>query len=251
MLKLTNISKNYTSNKDHPVEVLKQINLNIQQGEFVALLGPNGCGKTTLLEIISNLTKATNGVFSINNQNKKKPNIAMVFQDYRKSLFPWLKVKDNILFPLKLRHINKLEQKKLFSQICKNLNINTDLNQYPYQLSGGQQQMISILRGLIIEPDLYLLDEPLSSLDYQTKLFLLTKLHDIWMKKKITTIYVSHDIDEAIFLAQKIVLLSNKPTTISNIFKNPLPYPRNTKIIGSSNFATFKNKILLSYLNQL
>jgi NitT/TauT family transport system ATP-binding protein len=252
MLELKEISKNYNTKKPNRVEVLGHIDLKVSKGDFVAILGPNGCGKTTLLEIIGGLIKQTKGQVLINTKShNQKHSIAYIFQDYRNALLPWLTAKDNIIFPLKLNKTSKFERLKRFSDICEVIKTDIDFNCYPYQLSGGQQQLISILRGLVVNPDLCLFDEPLSSLDYQTKIFLLKVLHDLWLKTQITTVYVSHDIDEALFLATKIVVLSKKPTRIVKVFDNPLPFPRNMTLIGESDFIKLKNNILESYLNQI
>ena len=250
MLKIESIKKSY-ENQGRTIEVFANFNLEIIGGEFIAIFGPNGCGKTTLLNMVGNIIEPDSGKISFDGKLLDSLKIGYVFQDYRSSLFPWLKVRDNILFPLKLQRLAKDERDKILEALCKKFGCSFDLDAYPYQLSGGQQQFTSLLRGLVIEPQVYLLDEPFSSLDYQTTLFMLEKLADIWQKTKITTLFISHEIDEAIFLAQKIVLLSNKPTNVVKIFQNPLPYPRKIGLLGTPEFAILKREILNIYAQEI
>ena len=250
MLKIENIKKSY-KDQGRKTEVFADFNLEIIEGEFVAIFGPNACGKTTLLNLIGNIVEPDAGGISFGGKPLDSLKIGYVFQDYKNSLFPWLKVRDNIAFPLKLRKVTKSERDKIVNILCKKFGCTFNLDTYPYQLSGGQQQFISLLRGLAIDPQIYLLDEPFSSLDYQTTLLMLEKLADMWQKTKVTTLFVSHEIDEAIFLAQKIVLLSNKPTDVVKIFQNPLPYPRKINLIGTPEFANLKREVLNIYAEEI
>lgn len=241
MLKIMNIKKKYQETQN---EVFGDFNLEVDKGEFVSLFGPNGCGKTTLLNLVAGISKPNRGSITFHNKSFNNSRIGYVFQDYRGSLFPWLKIKDNISFPLKFKGFSKKERHEAVKELCSKHHCDINLELYPYDLSGGQQQFISLLRGLIIEPEIYLFDEPFSSLDYQTTLSLLEKFSAIYTKTKITTLFVSHEIDDAIFLAQKIILLSNKPTKIMRIIENKMPYPRKIESLGTSNFANLKHEIL-------
>lgn len=249
-MKISNLKKSY-KNRGENVEVFSNLSAEIDPGEFVAIFGPNGCGKTTLLNIIANSVAPDGGAVIYDKERMDTIKIGYVFQDYRHSLFPWLKVKNNIAFPLKLRGVPKMERHEKVRGLCEKFGCTFDLDVYPYQLSGGQQQFASLLRGLIISPDIYLLDEPFSSLDYQTRLFMLEKLVEIWGELHTTTIFVSHDIDEAIFLAQKVLLLSNKPTKVVKTLLNPLPYPRQISLIGTPEFAEMKKEILSIYAYEI
>ncbi|PIR05620.1 nitrate ABC transporter ATP-binding protein [Candidatus Kuenenbacteria bacterium CG11_big_fil_rev_8_21_14_0_20_37_9] len=246
MLKITNLSKSYQHNGS-PVKVFELLNLEILRGEFVGIFGPNGCGKTTLLNLISGLDKNFSG--EINFDNKVK--ISYIFQNYRESIFPWLTIAENIAYPLKLRGHTREEQREAARKICNQFDIKFDLSDYPHTLSGGQQQLAAILRGLITKPDILLFDEPLSSLDYQTTLFMLNKIQEIWQETKTTILFISHNIDEAVTLSQKIILLSNKPTKIVKIFDNHLNYPRKTDILGSSEFVELKHNILSEFTHEI
>lgn len=246
MLKINNLEKIYNHNGS-PVKVFDSLNLEIARGEFIGIFGPNGCGKTTLLNLISGLDKNFSGKISFDNKVK----ISYVFQNYRESIFPWLTIADNITYPLKLQGLSHKEQRKAAQNICNQFNIKLNLSDYPYTLSGGQQQLVVILRGLITKPDILLFDEPLSSLDYQTTLFMLNKIQEIWQETKTTIFFISHDIDEAITLSQKIILLSNKPTRIIRTFDNRLNYPRKTDIMGTSEFIELKYNILSVFTNEV
>ncbi len=243
--------RKYFKENNSLVEVFNNFNLNISQGEFGVIFGPNGCGKTTLLNIIAGIIAPEGGTVTFANEPMQSVKVGYVFQDYRNSLFPWLTAGDNIAFPLKLQGLGRAGRNDIIQALCKKYGCSLDLNVYPYQLSSGQQQFISLLRGLAVEPQIYLLDEPFSSLDYQTTLSMWGKLADIWQQAKITTLFVSHDIDEAILLAQKIILLSNKSASVIKIFPNPLPYPRQVSIMGTSEFADFKGEILAAYIQEI
>lgn len=246
MLKIDNLKKVYDHN-GNSVEVFDSFNLEISRGEFVGIFGPNGCGKTTLLNLISGLDKEFSGKIDFDNKAKT----SYIFQNYRESIFPWLTIADNISYPLKLRGLSKKEQSNAAQSICNQFNIKFNLSDYPYTLSGGQQQLVAILRGLITKPDILLFDEPLSSLDYQTTLFMLKKIQEIWQETKTTVIFISHDIDEAITLSQKIILLSNKPTKVIKIFDNRLHYPRKTDIMGTNEFVELKHNILSVFTDEV
>lgn len=246
MLKINNLKKIYDHN-GNSVGVFDSLNLEISRGEFIGIFGPNGCGKTTLLNLISGLDKEFSGKIDFDNKAK----ISYIFQNYRESIFPWLTIADNITYPLKLRGISHEKQKDAAKIICNQFGIKFDLSDYPYTLSGGQQQLVAILRGLITKPDILLFDEPLSSLDYQTTLFMLNKIQEIWQETKTTIIFISHDIDEAIMLSQKIFLLSNKPTKVTKIFDNHFNYPRKVDAMGTKEYVELKHSILSVFTDEV
>ncbi|OGG11609.1 hypothetical protein A2Z00_05030, partial [Candidatus Gottesmanbacteria bacterium RBG_13_45_10] len=245
MLKLNNLKKTYKSQRQ--TKVFENLNMSVNKGEFVAIFGPNGCGKSTLLNLIAGLTQLDEGRIVFDGKKVEKLNIGFVFQDYKSSLFPWLKAGENIAFPFTMKNMQKDKADALVKKIYEKYDCNFNLEAYPYELSGGQQQLVALLRSLIIHPDIFLLDEPFSSLDYQTTLLLLEKLSMIWHEMKITTLFVSHEIDDAIFLAQKIILLSNKPTRIIKTFTVPKSYPRKLSFMGSKQFNSIKSNILTLY----
>ena len=246
MLQIHNLKKSYFDGKIQQV-IFEDLNLEIEHGKFTAILGPNGCGKTTLLNILAGITHCDGGKIFFNKRDLNSVKVGYVFQDYRRSLFPWRRVKENISFPLKILGLDKKTREKECVGICQQFNINVDPEAFPYQLSGGQQQLISFIRGLIIKPDLYLLDEPFSSLDHDTTLRMMMKLSQIWDKTRITTLLVSHDIDEAIFSSNQIIVLSNKPSRVIKIFTNPLPYPRTLELFATEEYHKLKKDVLSIY----
>lgn len=231
-------------NKLEEVPVLKNINLTIQNGEFVSIFGPNGCGKSTLFNILSGLIPPSNGEVTINGNSLGKAKVGYVFQYFRDSLLPWRKNIDNILLPLELRHIPKKLRLLKLSKLLEKLDINIPLDVYPYQLSGGQQQILAIIRALVDDVDLLLLDEPFSGLNYLLKSSLYEKVLDIWQKTKITTILISHDIEEAIFLAGKLVILSERPASIVCNIEIDIPYPRTIDTLHSQRFFSIKSQAI-------
>lgn len=249
MLTVSALRKTYQNQQK--TKVFDNFDLNINKGEFVAIFGPNGCGKSTLLNAIAGITDIDGGKISFEGKETDKLNMGFVFQDYKNSLFPWLKAKENIAFPLKIKGNSNKNITSLIKKIYKKYNCNFKLGAYPYELSGGQQQMVALLRSLVINPDIFLLDEPFSSLDYQTTLLLLEQLSKMWHELKMTTLFVSHELDDAIFLAQKIILLSKKPTRVIKTFTVPFTYPRKLSIMGSREFSDIKRDIFSLYAKEI
>ncbi|MEW6606556.1 MAG: ABC transporter ATP-binding protein [bacterium] len=230
--------------KQQKVEVLDSINLKIKKGEFVTFFGPNGCGKTTLLNIIAGLLNFDEGTVEINGKHPEESKISFIFQNYRDSLLPWKKSIDNISFPLELQRIPRKQRYERVRNFLDKLGLKLPDALYPYQISGGQQQLLAIIRALIYDPDVLLMDEPFGSLDYQTRIYMQNKILDIWEKTKKTVLFVSHEIDEAIYLADRIVLFSNKPTKIIEILENTLPRPRNHSTLELQEFFILKTRAL-------
>jgi NitT/TauT family transport system ATP-binding protein len=196
-------------------EVLfEDFSLQIKTSETVGIFGPNGCGKTTLLNMISGLAKPDSGEILLFGEKPCRQKIAYVFQDYQNSLFPWLTVKENILFPLSLRKTNKKVMNEKLEDLQEKIKIPFDIDKYPYQLSGGQQQYLSILRGLVSDPAVMLFDEPFSALDYGNSIWLMEKMAEIMDNIKIPSILVVHDIEHLMNIAERICFLSEKPTSV-------------------------------------
>lgn len=227
------------------VSVLQDLSLVIPSGQFVSIVGPNGCGKTTLLYIIGNMLKPDSGTVTlIDSAKKKNAKIGFVFQDYRSTLFPWRRNIDNIAFPLEIAGWSAKQRKEHVKAFLSELNIDVPLEGFPYELSGGYQQMVAIPRALIPEPDLLILDETFSALDCLTRLRMQQKLQDIWLKRPVTTIFVTHDIDEAIFLADRVVVLSPKPAQIVSELEVRLPRPRDINARVSDHFVALRAEVL-------
>ena len=167
-----------------------------------------------------------------------------VFQNYREALFPWLTAIDNIHYPLEVMGIGRSERSRRVEKLLADFDVRVDLNAFPYALSGGQQQTVSILRALVTDPEVLFLDEPFSALDYEMTLFMREQLQTIFMKTRTTMILVSHDLDEAIQLADKVVLLTRRPTKIAEIIDVDLPWPRNLDVTTGQRFTMLKRHCL-------
>lgn len=224
-VKIEKLSKNYSIEKEE-IPVLKQITLDIHEGEFICIVGKSGCGKSTLLRIIAGLEKESSGEITRSGRKITKPTIecGMVFQQAR--LFPWRTVEQNIAFGVP-RHVNRREKKRLVQSHIKLVGLQGFEKALPKQLSGGMQQRVSIARGLVNNPQILLLDEPFGALDAFTRLNMQNEVMRIWQQEKKTMILVTHDIDEAIYLADRIVVLGSRPGQVKSIIPVRLPRPRN------------------------
>ncbi|MEQ8155660.1 MAG: ABC transporter ATP-binding protein [Clostridiaceae bacterium] len=213
LLSLENISLNYHS-KSGEICVLRNINIQIEEGEFVSILGPSGCGKSTLLNIVNGLLSPSSGKISFNNEalsfNKEK--MGYMFQSDH--LFPWISVWDNVILPLKIKHkVNKTTLDRA-DKLLSSYGLGEFRNRHPGELSGGMRQRVALIRTLTLEPELLLLDEPFSALDYQTRLKLCDEVYEIIKNERKTVIMVTHDISEAISMSERILILSNRPASV-------------------------------------
>jgi NitT/TauT family transport system ATP-binding protein len=241
MLSIRNFSKSFIDRRGQETTVIDRINLDVNQGEFVTIFGPNGAGKSTLLNTISGLDIPSSGEIIWDRSDRK---VSYLFQDYKASLLPWKTAYQNIALPLKWQGLTHSIIHSKISKLSDKFQINIDLNAYPFTLSGGQAQLVSIMRSLVIEPDLLLLDEPFSALDYLNSISLLIKLQEIWLKSSFTGIFISHNIDEAIFLGDRLVILSPKPTYIIDIVDIRLPRPRSINTFSDPAFIKIKQQVI-------
>jgi NitT/TauT family transport system ATP-binding protein len=245
MLKLEGVRKYFSNTQKQRVIILEDINLEIPQGEFITIFGPNGSGKSTLMNIISGLESPSEGHIILDSQSKE---ISYLFQDYKSALLPWKTAYENIALPLYWKGISKFEAKQSIQYLISKFDVNINLNAYPFTLSGGQAQLISIIRSIVVKPDILILDEPFSALDYVNRISLLLKLQEIWLASPLSCIFISHDIDEAIFLGDRLVILSPKPTRIIDVIDINLPRPRSIDMLTSPAFTKLKQRAL-SQLN--
>lgn len=213
ILKINNLSKNY-HNKKSEVIAIKNLTLNVEDGEFIAIVGPSGCGKSSLLSILCGLEKKSNGSIIFPNIHKAKIGY-MLQQD---SLFPWLTILENCLLGLKVE--NKLTKSNInkVKRLLTTYGLSEFINSYPKSLSGGMRQRVALIRTLATNPDILLLDEPFSALDYQTRLAVSDDVYQIIKKEKKTVIMVTHDLAEAISMAERIIVLTKRPAEIKKIF---------------------------------
>jgi len=218
--------------------VIDSFHLQISKGEFVALIGPNGCGKTTLMNMLCGIEQVSAGKMS--GVESLCGHIGYVFQDYRKSLLPWLSGLENIEFPLKLRGLRSRERKKKITELSDALGVSFDLRSRVFHLSGGQAQTVSLLRALAVNPELLILDEPFSALDFESNLQLRETIAELSARMKLTTLLVSHDLEDALFLADRLVFLSRSPTHVLTELQISWPRPRSPELIGTAEFAEMK-----------
>lgn len=244
-LKIEHVSKTFINNKVEN-KVLENINLDIKEGEFVSLLGPSGCGKTTLLTIIGGFQSCEEGQVLLNDKLVDKPGIdrAFVFQNY--ALFPWKTVKANVEFPMKQRKLSKEEREKKLEELLEISDLKGREKMYPNQLSGGMKQRVAVIRALACSPEVLLMDEPLGAVDFQMRQNLQEELESIWIKNKITAIMVTHDVDEAVYMSDRVVVMSRDKGRIIEDLKIDLDRPRNRE---SDDYLEYKN-ILTKQLSE-
>ncbi len=225
-LTVTNVSRTFKKEDGAPIGALDDVTLEIKDKEFVCFIGPSGCGKTTLLRIIAGLDTPTSGEILLDGTKISVPDAkrGMVFQEY--SLFPWRTVIDNIAFGLLMQGTKKKKAIKIAEKYLEFVGLEQFKNSFPYELSGGMRQRVAIARALATEPQVLLMDEPFGALDAQTRNTLQHELLEIWGKKNVTILFVTHSMDEAVFLADRIVVMSARPGKIKEIIDVDLPRPR-------------------------
>lgn len=248
MIKITatNVTKAFKIENDEgkadQLFVLDDFQLQVKTGEFLAILGPSGCGKSTFLNILGGLDKQTSGNIYIDDQPVlgSGNNMGYVFQAY--ALFPWRTVLENIEIGLEIRGIGKSERKQIAKEYITLVGLDEFTNRYPHELSGGMKQRVAIARALAYEPEVLLMDEPFAALDAQTRELLQLELLRIWGENNKTVIFVTHSIDEAIFLADRVAVMTARPGKIKEIIDIPLPRPRTGDIRNSNEFATIRHQ---------
>ncbi|MCA1323291.1 ABC transporter ATP-binding protein [Herbaspirillum sp. alder98] len=218
----------------------EDFDLDIPKHKIVSVFGPNGCGKSTLINMIAGLTPVDRGQILFDGKSLADTKIGYVFQNYRDALFPWLRTIDNIAYPLKVEGRSKAEIKRRIDELVASFDVKFDLMRYPYELSGGQQQTASIMRALAPGPEVLFLDEPFSALDFEMTLFIREKLQEVFMQTGTTMVLVSHDLEEAVYLADEILLLTKRPTAVADILKYDDPRPRTIETLSQPGFVSAK-----------
>jgi nitrate/nitrite transport system ATP-binding protein len=249
-LELRDVSKSYRTAKGN-YTVLQGVNLSVKSGEFVSIIGHSGCGKTTLLNLVAGFIRPSHGLVSLENRRitEPGPDRMVVFQNY--SLLPWLTAYENVYLGVKSVYRPRSEtEKRRARQIAEDylelVGLADAAHKKPKQLSGGMKQRVAIARALAMHPQILLLDEPFGALDPITREELQDQLLDIWQRTKVTVLMITHDVDEAIYLSNRIVMMTNGPgATIGEILTIPLPYPRNRVMLTEDpQFFTFRNQCL-------
>jgi NitT/TauT family transport system ATP-binding protein len=241
LIEIAGLSKTFPARgKDAPVEALKDVSLTINDGEFVTVLGPSGCGKTTLLRMVAGLIHADVGTISLDGKVVKAPGPerAMVFQSI--APMPWATVLNNVAFGLKLRGVSRSDREARAKELLDLVGLTGFENRLPGELSGGMQQRVGLARALAVDPKILLMDEPFGALDEQTRRLLQEELLQIWEATRKTVIFITHSMEEAVLLGDRIILMSPRPGRIVDVLPVPLPRPRAAtvdQIEGSAEFA--------------
>jgi NitT/TauT family transport system ATP-binding protein len=221
------------------VDVLENINLSVNEGEFVCIVGPSGCGKSTLLNIVGGFLKATSGEVFIDDEIVNEPHRKRVFIFQENGIFPWLTVEDNVIFGILDRTAE--EQRRIATHYINMVGLNGFEKSYPREISGGMKQRVEIIRALAANPDVLYMDEPFGALDFLTRLRMRAELVEIWQREKKTVLFVTHDVEESVQLADRVVVMSQRPATIASIINVSLPRPRN---LDSPEYLRIRDEIL-------
>ena len=227
MLEVRGLRKVYRSGA-REVEALRDLTFTVDNGDLVCLVGPSGCGKTTLLRCIAGLLEPSGGTVRLDGREVSgpPPGLAMVFQEYGRSLFPWMTVRDNVELPLQQKRIPKQRRATLVADALDAVGLAGTETAYPWQLSGGMQQRVAIARAVAYEPSTLLMDEPFAAVDAQTRADLEDLVRALWQRLKVTVLFITHDIDEAVYLGRRVVMLSSSPTVVQDEVVVDLPAER-------------------------
>jgi NitT/TauT family transport system ATP-binding protein len=246
---IENISKVFqVGTKGQTSAALQSFNLEVNEGEFVSIVGPSGCGKTTLLKIVAGLETASEGAVLLNDKKVEMPGPerGLVFQDF--ALYPWRNIRGNVEFGPEMRRIPDDERKAIADKYIQLVGLAGDEQKYPAQLSGGMKQRVAIARAMANEPDILLMDEPFGSLDAQTRLVMQNELLRIWNEDRKAVIFVTHSVEEAVYLSERVVVMTSGPGTVKEIYPIALSYPRYRADHG---FISLREKITASIAEEV
>ena len=232
-------------------DVYDGFDLDIPRGRFVTVFGPNGCGKSTLINMIAGLIPIDAGEILFDGKRLSETKIGYVFQNYRDALFPWLSAFSNIEYPLKLMRVGRAERRRKVEALVAHLGVTIDLKRYPYEMSGGQQQLVSIMRALIVEPEVLFLDEPFSALDYEMTLFMREQVQRVFNETRTTMVLVSHDLEEAVYLADYMLLLTRRPARVADYRLIEIPRPRSDATLSDPTFVAHKAHCLETFQREV
>jgi NitT/TauT family transport system ATP-binding protein len=227
MLEVANLRKVYDSH-GRRVEAIGDLTFAVPEGQFACVVGPSGCGKTTLLRVIAGLLPATSGDARVQGRpvTAPPPGLALVFQEYGRSLFPWLRVRDNVELPLRAKRMARDRRRALADEALAAVGLAGTDTAYPWQLSGGMQQRVAIARAIAYQPRVLLMDEPFAAVDAQTRADLEDLIRSVWRRLGVTLLFVTHDIDEAVYLGERVIVLSSAPTRVAEDLTVDLPAER-------------------------
>jgi len=238
MLVARHLAKAYGSGAATTLAI-KDLSFEVGEREFICIVGPSGCGKTTLLKCVSGLLTPTSGEVLLDGRRVTAPpeQMALVFQEYGRSLFPWMRVEQNVRFPLRRKRLARPEAERLVSESLAAVGLSEFARHYPWQLSGGMQQRVAIARALAYQPQILVMDEPFASVDAQTRADLEDLLLSVWERFGVTILFVTHDIDEAVYMSDRILVLTPRPTELDDTVAVDLPRPRDQ--VGTKELSQF------------
>lgn len=245
MLDVQHLRKVYET-KDRSIEAVRDLHFAVQEGELMCIVGPSGAGKTTLLKCIAGLLNPTSGEITLDGKRVQGPpeGMSVVFQEYQRSLFPWLTVEQNVALPLKEKGVSTTRRRELVAQALESVGLAGSEHAHPHQLSGGMQQRVAIARAVAYEPSILLMDEPFAAVDAQTRAELEDLVLALWERLKVTVLFVTHDIEESIYLGQRVIILTHSPTVVMEEIAVDLPADRDQLTTRSSKrFAELRSEV--------
>ncbi|MFG1738591.1 ABC transporter ATP-binding protein [Micromonospora chalcea] len=242
-IEIDGLDKEYRPRKSAPTQALSDINLTVRRGEFISVVGPSGCGKTTLLKILAGLSPKTGGAVRIAGRDVTKPlpEVGMVFQ--APTLLPWRTIFDNVMVPAEIQRLDPRRHRERAQQLLEMVGLNGFEQKYPHELSGGMQQRAGICRALVHDPAVLLMDEPFGALDAMTREYMNVELLRIWQESNQTIVLVTHSIPEAVFLSDRVVVLSPRPGRIAEVMDIDLERPRDLGIMSSDRAGVYVERI--------
>ncbi len=242
-LETVGLSKVFRKREGEQVEVLRDINLRIETAEFVSIVGASGCGKTTFLRIIDGLLEPTAGKILLDGRQVVRPGPDRGFVFQSDSLFPWRTVEDNAVFGLELQRKSSSLAHQVADRFIKMVGLGSFARHYPHELSGGMRQRVNIARAMTIDPEVLLMDEPFAALDAQTREIMQFELLSIWSQQKKTVLFITHQISEAVFLSDKVVVLTARPGRLKEVIPIKIPRPRTLDVKHTKEFADYEYRI--------
>ncbi|ADL47267.1 ABC transporter ATP-binding protein [Micromonospora aurantiaca] len=242
-IEIDGLDKEYRPRKSAPTQALSDINLTVRRGEFISVVGPSGCGKTTLLKILAGLSPKTGGAVRIAGRDVTKPlpEVGMVFQ--APTLLPWRTIFDNVMVPAEIQRLDPRRHRERAQQLLEMVGLNGFEQKYPHELSGGMQQRAGICRALVHDPAVLLMDEPFGALDAMTREYMNVELLRIWQESNQTIVLVTHSIPEAVFLSDRVVVLSPRPGRIAEVMDIDLERPRDLGVMSSDRAGVYVERI--------
>jgi NitT/TauT family transport system ATP-binding protein len=245
MITVSGVTKRYGAG-DSAIVALENISFTVEDGEFLAVVGPSGCGKSTLLRILAGLQPASDGQAFLGGTRIEgtRKDIGVVFQS--PVLFPWRSVLGNVLLPAHVQRLNEAEMTKRARDLLRLVGLNGFENRYPRELSGGMQQRVALVRALLHDPSLLLMDEPFGALDAMTREAMNVELQRIWLERRKTVVFITHSTAEAVFLADRVAVMTPRPGRISDILKIGLPRPRSLDVVNTDAFGAYVRRIRLA-----